>query len=137
MIYKLNELSSLSIDIKSPYIIFLKGDLWAWKTTLSKHILNNFLWIEKDITSPTYTYYNRYFWELNWKEMAVYHFDLYRLWSYEEFVAIWAEEIFDNNNWIILVEWPDLLKDYYKADVEIFLKNYWNPDERGIDIVYK
>ena len=134
MIYKLQELNKIPLDIKIPCLIFLEWDLGAGKTTLSKHILNNLLWVRKEITSPTYTYYNKYLWELKNKNIPVYHFDLYRLQNYEEFIAIWAEEVFDNNSWIIIVEWSELLKDYYKPDIKIVLENLWNENERDIEI---
>jgi len=110
-------------------LIFLEADLWAGKTTLSKHILNNIVWIKQEITSPTYNYYNKY--EDN------YHFDLYRLNNYEEFFSIAWEDILDNNTWVILVEWPDIIKKYYKADIVIKLDKTDNIDERKIEIIYK
>lgn len=122
----LEDISKLDFEIKKPSIIFLRWDLWAWKTTLSKHILNNILKIENEITSPTYTYYNKY--------GENYHFDLYRLQNYDEFFAIWGEEVLDNNSWVILIEWPDLIEKYYKPDIEIFLKKTENEFEREIEI---
>jgi len=127
--YVLNNIKSLKIDIKAPCLIFLEADLWAGKTTLSKHILNNIVWIKQEITSPTYNYYNKY--EDN------YHFDLYRLNNYEEFFSIAWEDILDNNTWVILVEWPDIIKKYYKADIVIKLDKTDNIDERKIEIIYK
>ena len=126
--YKLSEIKKISIDLNKPKIIFLKGDLWAWKTTLSKHILQNLLKISDNITSPTYTYYNKY-----WEN---YHFDLYRLKNYDEFFAIWGEDILDNNSWIILIEWPDIIEKYYKADIIINIKKTDIIDEREIEIIY-
>ncbi len=146
-IYNIKDIFNLKIPIKLPSIIFLKWDLWAWKTTISKHILNNLLWIKEEITSPTYTYYNKYTvdswllatdsWQLtpdNW--LTVYHFDLYRLSNYDEFFAIWWEDILDNNSWIILIEWPELIEKYYKADLEIILKKTKKDDEREIEIIW-
>lgn len=127
--YLLNNISNLKIEIKSPMIIFLKWDLAAWKTTLSKHILKNIVWISDEITSPTYTYYNKY--ENN------FHFDLYRLKNYDEFFAIWGEEILDNNSWIILIEWPEIIEKYYSPDLEIILTKTENENEREIEIKYK
>lgn len=124
--YFLNDIQSLQIKIKSPSVIFLYGDLWAWKTTLSKHILQNIVWVESDITSPTYTYYNRY-----WNN---YHFDLYRIESYDEFFSIWWEEILENNTWIILVEWAEKIDKYWTPDIKIWLKKTNNEDEREIEI---
>ena len=126
--YTLENIWDLKIWFKKPCIIFLKWDLWAWKTTISKHIINNIIWIKANITSPTYTYYNKY--ENN------YHFDLYRLSNYNEFFSIWAEEIFDNNTWVILVEWPEIIEKYYKADIELTLNKTDVENERELEIIY-
>ncbi len=127
--YHLNNINSLNITIEKPSLIFLKWDLWSWKTRLSKYIINNLLNINEDITSPTYTYYNKY--------DGVYHFDLYRLKKYDEFFAIWWEDILDNNEWVIIIEWPELLEPYYQADIEILLNKTEDENEREIEIIYK
>ena len=132
--YVLNEINELKIPLYKPNIIFLKGDLWAWKTTLSKYIIWDLLWVKEDITSPTYTYYNKYKWVLNWEEIDIYHFDLYRLENYDEFFAIWWEEILDNNNWIILIEWPDIISDYYEPNLLIEIFKTGKEQEREIKI---
>jgi len=127
--YFLNKIDTLDIKIGKPFLIFLNWDLWAWKTTLSKYILSELLGIKENITSPTYTYYNKY--------RGNYHFDLYRLKNYDEFFAIWAEEILDNNEGVILVEWPDIIKDYYKPDLEIIISKTDDNMQREIEIKYK
>jgi len=132
--YVLNEIKELKIPLNKPNIVFLKGDLWAWKTTLSKYIIWDILWVKEDITSPTYTYYNKYKWVLDWEEIDIYHFDLYRLENYDEFFAIWWEEILDNNNWIILIEWPDIISDYYNPDLLIEIFKTEKEEEREIKI---
>jgi len=127
--YSLTDIRDLQIDIKKPSIIFLYWDLWAGKTTLSGNIIRN-LWISKDehISSPTYVYYNKY--------EDIYHFDLYRLWDYEEFCMIWWEEILDNNEGIILIEWPEILKPYYTPDISIRIEKTLDDDIREIEIEY-
>ena len=125
--YFLKYISDLKIEIKKPCLIFLRWDLWAGKTTLAKHIFNDILWIEGEVTSPTYTYYNKY--------LDNYHFDLYRINNYDEFFAIWWEEILDNNSWVILVEWPEIIEKYYSPDLEIILKKTENSEEREIKII--
>lgn len=132
-IYKIDDLKNLKIDIKIPSIIFLYGDLWAGKTTLSKHIINNLFWYTWSVTSPTYTYYNKY--ECRMQKLTLYHFDLYRLKNYDEFFAIGWEEVFDNNTWVILVEWPEILEGYYKPDLIIKLHKTDIEDERGIEVI--
>jgi len=41
--YYLKDICDIKIDIKAPCLVFLKGDLGAGKTTLSKHIIRNIL----------------------------------------------------------------------------------------------
>ncbi|RAL55724.1 tRNA (adenosine(37)-N6)-threonylcarbamoyltransferase complex ATPase subunit type 1 TsaE [Candidatus Gracilibacteria bacterium GN02-872] len=125
--YFLKYISDLKIEIKKPCLIFLRGDLGAGKTTLAKHILNDILGIEGEVTSPTYTYYNKY--------LDNYHFDLYRINNYDEFFAIGGEEILDNNSGVILVEWPEIIEKYYSPDLEIILKKTENSEEREIKII--
>jgi tRNA threonylcarbamoyladenosine biosynthesis protein TsaE len=126
--YTLKEIQDLDIDIKRPYIIFLYGDLWAGKTTLSQSIIQKHTSKQHEITSPTYVYYNAY--------EDLYHFDLYRCRDYDEFVSIGWEEVLDNNEGIILIEWPEILEKYYKADLKIFLEKTQAPGERKLTLQY-
>jgi tRNA threonylcarbamoyladenosine biosynthesis protein TsaE len=126
--YALNNINKLNIKVKKPCIVFLKWDLWSWKTTLSKSIIRGCLKKEQDITSPTYTYYNTY--------DDIYHFDLYRLKDYDEFFAIGWEDIFDANEWLILVEWPEIIEKYYTPNILISLERTWKESERYITIEY-
>ncbi len=127
-IYTIDDIKNIKISIGKPSLIFLKWDLWSWKTTLVKHIINNLLEKTYDITSPTYTYYNKY--------DDIFHFDLYRLKNYDEFFAIGWEDILDNNEGIILLEWPEIIEKHYTPDIEISLSKTWVKNERGIDIKY-
>ena len=129
--YFLNKIKNIKMTIKSHFLIFLKGDLWSWKTTLTKYIINDILWIKKDVISPTYTYYNKYTTKEWWN---LYHFDLYKLQNYDEFFAIGWEDIFDNNTWIIIVEWPEIIEPYYKPDMLITLKRTDIEWEREVEI---
>jgi tRNA A37 threonylcarbamoyladenosine biosynthesis protein TsaE len=80
------------------------------------------------VRSPTYTYYQKYSKEIvGTKEIGdrgetkenlpptssllppVYHFDLYRLEDYDTFISIGGEEILQNDDVIVLIEWPEIL----------------------------
>ena len=125
--YSLDNLDSLTFTIKKPSIVFLYWDLGAGKTTLTQYLIRKVLWDnEIQITSPTYVYYNKY--------DEVYHFDLYRLENYDEFISIWGEEVFDNKQWIIFVEWPQILEHNYAPDYKIFLEKTDSEKERIIRI---
>ena len=43
----------------------------------------------------------------------------------------------DNNTWIVLVEWPEIIEPYYKADLIINIKKTENEDERELEIITK
>jgi len=116
-------------EFKKPCIIFLYGDLWSGKTTLSGRIIQRHLKTDMHITSPTYVYYNKY--------EDIHHFDFYRMSDYDEFVSIGWEEILDNNEGIILIEWPEILEKYYIPDIKIYLeKPQGIENERIIKIEY-
>jgi len=123
--FTLSQISEINIEINKWDIIFLNWDLAAWKTTLSKYLINDVLNIDDDVISPTYTYYNKY-----WKN--IYHFDLYRLSNYDEFVQIWWEEILDNPDNICIIEWPDILREYFEPMKDIYLEKTENDNERII-----
>ena len=127
--YGLDNIGDLEIKLVRPCIIFLYWDLGAGKTTISQNIIKKYTSQEHSVNSPTYVYYNNY--------EDIYHFDLYRLRDYDEFVSIWGEEVLDNNEWIILVEWPEILEKYYQADIEIRITKTDKEDARDIDILYK
>ena len=73
------------------------------------------------VKSPTYVYYNRY-------RDSIYHFDLYRLQSYEDFVNIGGEEILDNPENICIIEWPEILDRYYEPTIDIQLRKVEGED---------
>ena len=73
--------------------------------------------LEKEISSPTFTIIN----EHNAKNTNIYHFDVYRLEDFEEFLNIGGEEYFASG--ICIIEWgekiePVLPKDYLKITFE-------------------
>lgn len=120
-VFSLDTVASLRLDLVPGDRVFLRGDLGAGKTTLSRHLLASLIADPSRIKSPTYVYYNRY-------GSDVYHFDLYRMESYDDFVNIGAEEIFDDPRAIILVEWPELLGDRYAPTVDIRLSKVEGDD---------
>lgn len=117
----------LPIHPKKGERIFLRGDLWAGKTTLSKHIISTLLGSKIAVKSPTYTYYNKY-------NENIYHFDLYRLHSYSDFVNIGGEEILDNPENICLIEWPEIIIWKYQSTIDLEILKTEKEYERKIHI---
>ena len=85
-------------------LIILSGDLGSGKTKFTQGILSYF-GLEKEISSPTFTIVNEYETPNN----TIYHLDVYRLNSIDEFYAIGGDEYFDNG--ICIVEWGELILD--------------------------
>lgn len=102
----------------------LKGDLGAGKTTFVKGLAKG-LGVSEDyyITSPTFTIINEY----PARAFTLCHLDLYRLSSADELEYIGFDDLLDDTH-IIVVEWPDILKDIsFPFDLEIrfeFDENY-------------
>ncbi|MCF7799437.1 tRNA (adenosine(37)-N6)-threonylcarbamoyltransferase complex ATPase subunit type 1 TsaE [Candidatus Babeliales bacterium] len=109
-------------NLKNYKILTFKGPLGAGKTSLIKEILRS-CGIKEIITSPTFNYVNIYKAENSIN--IYYHFDLYRINSLSEFIALGFDEILhscvtDKQSWC-LIEWPEVIK--HLLDQENFKKN--------------
>lgn len=85
-------------------IYTLTGDLGAGKTHFVKGFAKG-IDCKMLVTSPTFTLLNIY----DDGAMPIYHFDMYRLSSYEEAEELGFNEYFDANSLdgVVLAEWPE------------------------------
>lgn len=97
----LNVGQRLSQLIKPAFVLYLEGNLGAGKTTLTRGFLRGLQYTGK-VKSPTYGLVEPY--ELT--HQTVYHFDLYRINSPSELVAMGLSDYFTDHS-ICLIEWPD------------------------------
>jgi tRNA threonylcarbamoyladenosine biosynthesis protein TsaE len=107
--YTLNQLDHAVEIVKKQMdesrIVTFTGDLGAGKTTLIRALLRN-LGVKEPVTSPTFTYVNRYTLEGG---KILYHFDLYRLNSLDEFMEQgFHEYLYQPGSWC-LIEWPAII----------------------------
>lgn len=84
-------------------IISLTGDLGAGKTCFTQGLASG-LGIDLSITSPTFNILKEYHGSL-----PLYHFDVYRIESMDDFFEIGYEEYFFNQG-ISVIEWGDKIK---------------------------
>lgn len=97
--------TSLAHALTGGLAIYLHGDLGAGKTALTRSLLHA-AGHEGHVKSPTYALVEPYRIVVNGNAMDVFHFDLYRLASPEEFLDAGFREHFDNGN-LCIVEWPE------------------------------
>ena len=118
MVNKVSE-SELEIFLKSyldklilPKIIGLSGPLGAGKTTIAKEIIKYFGSTEV-VTSPTFNIVKQY----SVGELQIYHIDLYRLWSWSEFLDL--DLPLDSDNSLFIIEWINLIPNLNQLDLDI------------------
>lgn len=108
-------------------VIAYKGTLAAGKTTLTKGIAES-LEIDEVITSPTFTLVSEYEGKL-----PLYHFDVYRLDSVEDFLNIGSEEMMYGDG-VCAIEWSEKIESALPKDAIIIDIEILTPETRKITI---
>jgi tRNA threonylcarbamoyladenosine biosynthesis protein TsaE len=115
--------------LKPPVLILLSGDLGAGKTTLTKGLSSGLGAAKEDeVTSPTFTLVHKYE-----RGPRVYHIDLYRIDSAQDFDTLGLEEIFDDTA-VVIIEWAEKLKLRTDWPVLRIKLEHVSDDERRISI---
>jgi tRNA threonylcarbamoyladenosine biosynthesis protein TsaE len=92
----------LGEKLKSGSVIAFFGDLGSGKTTFVKGLAKAVAQIEpREVSSPTFNYFHVYS-----GSKTLYHFDLYRLKSEKEFLALGFDEYFQVDG-ICCLEWSE------------------------------
>jgi tRNA threonylcarbamoyladenosine biosynthesis protein TsaE len=90
--------------LKAGDCVALSGSLAAGKTTFAKGIALA-LGVTETVTSPTFTIISEYS-----GTMPLYHFDVYRLESPEDFINLGADDMLFGNG-VCVIEWSERVKD--------------------------
>ena len=119
----------LAGSLKIPAHILLYGDLGAGKTVFAKGLADGLGVRDVDeVSSPTFTLVNQYS-----GRVRIYHIDLYRI-ETGALDGLGLEEIFDDSNAAVIVEWAERLGQFETAGaVRVFL-SYVDDHSRKIDI---
>ena len=112
--------------IKSGETILLYGQLGVGKTTFARFFINH---LQKktnskitEVPSPTFTVMYEYL----ANQKLIQHYDFYRVKNYKELKNI---GVFEDNEVISLIEWPEKIKFKPKNRIELkfkYLKNFKN-----------
>ena len=110
---------NFSLELKAKSIILLKGQIGAGKTSLVKGIAEG-LQIKENITSPTFALSHHY----NSGKLPLIHMDLYRLeeTSSAQELFLEEEEELEQNNGIMVIEWPEkiisIVEEYWLIEIK-------------------
>lgn len=100
--------------IKGGVVFCLKGDLGAGKTLFVQGLADG-LQAREEVTSPTFSIMNIY-----QGKFTIVHFDLYRLESAEELEDIGFYEYSQQEDAVVLIEWPDKFWEELPEDYLLF-----------------
>ena len=106
----------------------MQGTLAAGKTTITKGIAKA-LEIEEDITSPTFTLISEYEGKL-----PLYHMDVYRLDSTEDFINLGTEDLIYGKG-ISIIEWSEKVMEALPKSTIILKLEAQSDDSRIISIL--
>ena len=118
--------------INSQAIICLYGDLGCGKTTFTQGFAGYFG--IKRIISPTFVIIKKYqVSSIKYQAIkTIYHIDLYRLENVEEIKAVGLEEIINDKNAIVIIEWAERMGELLpKNRIDIKFR-YVGENEREI-----
>jgi tRNA threonylcarbamoyladenosine biosynthesis protein TsaE len=110
-----------------PKLVLLRGELGAGKTTLVKGIAEGFEAArEEDVTSPTFTLVHEY----RGPAVTIYHIDLYRIDTERELETLGLDDLFSDNN-VLLIEWGEKFPRFERErDVEIAIERLGDTNRR-------
>jgi len=132
-ILDLEKISNRIKKILSPGdVVFLYGEIGVGKTSFARILINGYENQKKlkksEVLSPTFNIVFEY----DIKDFTIEHYDLYRLKNEKEIKNIGLFENLEKS--IILVEWPELIKDKPKNRIDLFFKYTQDMNERILTI---
>ncbi len=113
-------------------VVALHEDLGGGKTTFTQGIAKG-LGIKNRIISPTFVIVRTY--KLKFKKF--YHIDLYRVQSKDDIEGLGIEEILENSENIVVIEWPERLGDLLpKKRIDVYFE-YMDENKRKITYEFR
>ncbi len=116
LFYNIDDLNKVADRLLEKFpdkkIFAFYGEMGAGKTTFIKSICEN-LGVIDTVSSPTFAIINVY---KTTEEEDIYHFDLYRLNTIEEFYDIGYEDYFFSDSYCF-IEWPEKVERLLPEDI--------------------
>jgi tRNA threonylcarbamoyladenosine biosynthesis protein TsaE len=126
-------LASLSTSNDSALVVGLYGNLGAGKTAFTQAVARE-LGVTDIVNSPTFVIEKIYETKhADWKRLV--HIDAYRLESAGELSVLQFEQLVTNKNNLILIEWPENVKEILPEEHERINFTFVDEETRKIDFV--
>lgn len=139
-IFKLDELKNIAVNIldelknkksNNSTILGLSGELGSGKTTLTQNIAN-ILGVKEKVISPTFVILKKYKTK-DEKFKNLIHIDAYRLESSKELINLGWNDIIEDENNLIIVEWPENVSDCLNNNISRIFLNHKDNQTRTIE----
>ncbi len=117
----------LAPRLAPPKLVLLRGELGAGKTTLVKGIAEAFQAAsQEEVTSATFTLVHEY----RGPQVNVFHIDLYRIDTQRELETLGLDDLYGDNN-LLLIEWGEKFPQFERGrDVEIAIERAGEEERR-------
>lgn len=125
-------LNSLEVKSDKATILGLYGNLGSGKTAFTKCLAKE-LGIDDEITSPTFVIMKLYETKSE-KFKRLIHIDAYRLESGKELQTLDFESLVNNPNNLIVIEWPENVKEILNEDHRKIHCNFIDENTRQYDV---
>jgi len=133
--YSTQETQDLAQNLAKKYqngsVVALIGDLGAGKTTFTQGFAKG-LGITQKLLSPTFVLMRQY--RIPGNRNMLLHIDLYRLDEIDQIQQLGIQEIIDNQDNIVLIEWADKLGSLLPKNAVKIKINLIKEDQREITI---
>ena len=100
--------ATLGKELRGGEVVLLTGGLGAGKTLLTKGILSSLDFDVDEVTSPSFALVNLY----KTDRFNVYHIDLWRSGNADAAFSVGLEEILEEENAIVIIEWAERLRHF-------------------------
>jgi len=122
---------NLAKNLKFPSILGLSGELGSGKTAFTK-FLAKYLGIKENIISPTFTIINSY--KIKNASHKLIHIDCYRLKDSEKLLDLGFNDILQDRNSIVVIEWAERVKKFLPKNTLWIEFKHKGEQEREINI---
>ncbi len=123
--------AKLATTLKGGEVIAFRGELGAGKTCFTRGIAEG-LGFKGDVTSPTFALINEYL----GGRLPVYHYDMYRISSWDELYSSGFFEYMDEGG-VIVAEWSENIENALPQNTIYVNIEKLGENERKITVFYK